>query len=530
MKRYLVRTAILGLITIGLVSCQSVELAENDSEVFASSPYSKQSVPAKLYAVNDSLLSNDFRLAAASLQGLMTKTDTGIFRMTNDPSRKWLELLKSDYDIEVDSSLEEDFAGILAVFASRLDGYILCNTYDKDSDYESDESLSVALTLAGPLNSIVVTGDTRSTAEEAGLSLTFDAREKKLIDVLGEYESSLNDRQFIFRSFARAGSFLTDYAVAGNMIHYYGSLNNETSDEIFRNLKPNSLLLGWGESEDGLVNDASRESVMVHPADWANNLSILSNVPAETVQKKNKSNEPREENVHTVCFVMSDGDNIQWSVNDYATSEKWFNSPYRGDFKLGWTISPGLVDLAPTVMNYFYSEAAGSTEGRDYFIAGPSGLGYSFPDRYPHIDSATMLLNDYMKKADLHIVNILAKSRWNHDYLENYLSRDNIDAVFLYYYHNYSGGKGSIRWVNDKPVITGRANFWDGFHTPESLAEKLNSMPTDPTTDRGYSLIPVHVWSRSVEDVAQCISLLDEDVQVVAPDEFVDMISRHVRR
>lgn len=41
------------------------------------------------------------------------------------------------------------------------------------------------------------------------------------------------------------------------------------------------------------------------------------------------------------------------------------------------------------------------------------------------------------------------------------------------------GLKGEISFVNNKPVIGGRFNFWQGFETIESLASKLNSMSTD---------------------------------------------------
>ncbi len=534
MKRHLKQLKIhcipllIVILFMAVLACNSA--GSGEVVELATSPYVHIRTPEKLYTIDDQFLTEGQKLTVASLQGIMTKGESGIFRITGDPSKVWLDILEQDHGIKVDRSTEQSFAKLITVFAPKLDGYILCNTYDQKTPYKSDESLSVALTLAGPFKSIVVTEETKDTVETVGIELRYDARDKRLEPVLDEYSNLLNSRQLIYRPFHTARTFLTDYGVAGNMIHYYGSLKSSTAKRIFDFLDPNSTLLGWGDSEDGLVKVASDNSVMVYPADWANNISVLSGVPTKSVQKDSIQEQPRNENVHTATFVMSDGDNIQWALNTYAFDERWFNSEYRGKFDLGWTTSPSLVELAPTVLNYFYQQAESTEEGRDYFIAGPSGLGYIFPERFPAIQSNTELLNGYMERADLSIVNILAKSKRQNGYLENYLAQESIDAIFLYYYSNYSGGRGKIWWVDDKPVITGRARLWEGFNSPEKLAEKLNKLSTDPSSEDGYSLIPVHVWSMSVQDVYRCVSLLNENVQVVAPDEFVQLIMERVER
>lgn len=49
---------------------------------------------------------------------------------------------------------------------------------------------------------------------------------------------------------------------------------------------------------------------------------------------------------------MSDGDNQQWNLGTNYGSPKWYGSPYRGNFNLGWSLSPSLYYLAPTVLIY----------------------------------------------------------------------------------------------------------------------------------------------------------------------------------
>ena len=70
--------------------------------------------------------------------------------------------------------------------------------------------------------------------------------------------------------------------------------------------------------------------------------------------------------------------------------------------------------------------------------------------------------------------------------------------------------------------------FWGGFETGESLAEKLNAGLKDPYSVDGYTLVAVHAWSNSVDSLLYVNSLLDDGVRVVAPDEFVSLISEAI--
>jgi len=76
-----------------------------------------------------------------------------------------------------------------------------------------------------------------------------------------------------------------------------------------------------------------------------------------------------------------------------------------------------------------------------------------------------------------------------------------------------------------KPVVSAKYNLWGGFETGESLAQKLNNAVRDPYSVEGYTLVAVHAWSNSVDSLLYVNSLLEEGVRVVAPDEFVSLIS-----
>jgi hypothetical protein len=233
-------------------------------------------------------------------------------------------------------------------------------------------------------------------------------------------------------------------------------------------------------------------------------------------------------NTHTVCFMMTDGDNIQWLTNNFATYTGWYASPNRGVTNIGWTVSPAMAELAPTILKYFYDSAANTPTGQDYIVAGASGMGYFYPDECPDLDSVSSITSRMMKKADMHVLNIIG-NLYSNQYFEPYLAQNNIDAILYYtYYGGYQGMNGAASCVNGKPVISARFTLWSGYYNTATLAAAINAMPANPNSVNGYSLVDVHVWDNTVDSVIKCVQMLDSNVRVVTPDAFVKLFRKGV--
>jgi hypothetical protein len=221
-----------------------------------------------------------------------------------------------------------------------------------------------------------------------------------------------------------------------------------------------------------------------------------------------------------VSFVVSDGDNVQWNLRGL---HDYYGNADRGSFSVGYGISPSLVDLAPSVLRWYYENAS----AKDHFIAGPSGGGYVFPSRMipEDLDRFVRNLNTYMGKADLRIAEILDdQDSFNRtDLWSKYLQQPNIDALF----HFTAEARGRISWVNDKPVVGQRDVLWDGVTDETTLIRRINSRPARPTSAEGYTLVLVHCWTKSLSDIKTVVDGLDADVEVVTPHEFVDLIRQH---
>lgn len=484
------------------------------------SPYPFSAMPDRLFLTSEDYAPSE-KVALQTLMGVLAQDKPEILRDTHGHRE-----LVENAGVTIDDTYYNDFPGLLAHFSDRLDGYILCNLKDR--------STNVAISLAGIMQAVAVPADIEQTAIDAGLTQLLDVRERdeawalsnygeQFSRTIASYQQSADDRVFYlgdYSAFTRAFQFWDD------------SPGGSLANSVYNRMDKGATFFGWGPQEYETVEQLSLHSAVIHPSDWAPNMSALTNIPAtkDTFRQKDPV-KPFEvvPDVHTVCFVISDGDNVQWLLGAHNNTDNW-NSPDRGLLNLGWTISPALAELAPVVYEKYVDNCLTTPEGRNLLIAGPSGRGYHLPGRYPDTDleAECNLLNGYMKKADLRIVNIIDADDSDND-PGAYLKQDNIDALFYYSYGaNYTGRQGQIDWYNGKPSIGGRHTLWGTVSTPESLAATLNGESTDIYSEDGYSLVPVHVWSRDVDDVLDCISRLDPDVRVVAPDEFVWLIRENL--
>ena len=488
-----------------------------------------------LYLINDSTLSPDDLFTINTLQGLTSRSSPSIYRV-NDPSEGstlWLNELTTIWNVTTNSTfLNNSIPELLMFFREIIDGYVISNI--------GDNSTSAALSICAAGNYIAVTTENLESAVKAGIPLFLDARNFDVEYVIKKFN---NTNGFIFNkniAIIQDPSkicCLGDYSVFSRAISFYSA--NATSalqTQIMKTLQFPAAVIGWGTSENDLVNEASINHAFVHAADWAKNLAVLSSFGSEKLsQKINISKDKvRKEEKHTVCFLVTDGDNVQWMLNSFATNKNWWNSSSRGKIKVGWTIPPALIDLAPEILTYLYNSASNNSSGRDYFVAGPSGLGYTFPDVdyvKDWIHDFVNITGEYMNRSGLSIVNVLG-SLYNNETANIYLQNENIDAVFWYDYFDYSALRGNITFFNNKPVIGARFQLWNGiFYNKTTLVQQLLNMDRDPFSESGYSLIPVNAWANTVDDISDVIEALEKagGFEILSPDEFVSKITLNLK-
>jgi len=495
-----------------------LSIAQNIIDRVEGSPYPSSSQPDTLYVVSDDSFTHEELLLLQSIQGLCAKIEPKLYRDKGSGSSIWIQDLQENYNVYVSNAMDGMIEAVLTLTPSSVDGYILCNL--------DDNSSNVANSLCGPLNALAVTPDLQELVESNGYVQIMDVRERDEQWVLDNYADLLSNQIVTYQREDKS-LFLGDYSILTDAFHFYDDIHSPTTENAFSRMTSNSILNGWGDDEYQTIAKASQYSIGVHPADWGFNISTLTNFNAETVQLVSTDAPQTQENTHTVCFLMSDGDNVQWMLNLFAEDSRWFGSENRGLMDIGWTIPPALSEIAPTVMSKIYDMAESKPTGKDYFIAGPSGHTYHFPELFPALEESCELMDAYMEKSDLSIVNILG-NRYHDSVFHPYLKQENVDGLFYYDYSDYSKMKGKMDCYALKPVISAKYNLWGGFETCESLAEKLNNGLKDPYSVEGYTLVAVHAWSNSVDSLLYVRSLLDDGIRVVAPDDFVSLISKNI--
>jgi hypothetical protein len=164
--------------------------------------------------------------------------------------------------------------------------------------------------------------------DSIGLKNLQDVRGKDTKWFFNTYNNAISNKIVTFQSPTKS-SCLADYSIFAKSISFFEDNPSSLTDDIFKSMHTDAALFGWGNSEPGLVKLSSSYSIMVHAADWAINLATLSNYEHQTHQKTH-STANVEQNVHTVTFLFTDGDNIQWQLRDFATGPNWYGSPHRG--------------------------------------------------------------------------------------------------------------------------------------------------------------------------------------------------------
>ena len=494
-------------------------------------------------------------LTLSSVQGQLANIGTEqIYVVPMHSYVQWLDVLKTDYGVQEVTGY--DTWSLVNKFKSNFKGYILCKTEFSNGD-NTNESIQVATSLAAQYNAVVVTQENEALVQSMGLTKLLDVREWTQAYLLTQPQFAKLNKNAIFEGPLWL-SGIRDLAVMANSLMFYSkftgndvhSLVNPDRSAFFAGMTPNSPLFGWGDmynwSEAGFVGHAANNSLYTICSDHGYNFSTLSGFSGTTMTPKNSDDGIQaSQGKHTVSFLMTDGDNVQWFLNTLGDTqspekEKWFASSSRGTYKMGWGMAPTLIDLSAPTMKYFYENAT----QKDSFVAVCSGLGYTYPSEMPPQTLSAHLpqLNTHLGRIGLNTMQIMDKSTFENrdDLWSQYAALPNVDAMIYIDYLPYHKYGGKIRWYNNKPFISARYSLWDDLAgcSVNEIKTSLDTLTlsadaTNPTKADAYSLIMVHAWSDvngTMKGVKELTDLLNQSsqYQVVTPDEFTRLVNHNV--
>ncbi len=327
---------------------------------------------------------------------------------------------------------------------------------------------------------------------------------------------------------------MNDYAAATGVPVFFDGASTSLRRAFLSEMPPDSLLLGWPLFDElAFTEENSRYDKSLAAANWSFNLALLSSFRDASRLPLGQSACPQatavETNVHYVTFIFTDGDNVQWFQNAFLSGANWWGSPSRGQIPVGWGLSPCLRDLAPTIVERLYDQAAITRPATNIFVA-MSPMGYCYPSLMSAGARATnaVRLSGYLRDLGLSLLVVLDKSGFEIPWVyEPYLQQAPLEAIFYWdAFGDYAKYKGVVKWYGEKPIISAYTTLW-GANGPTQVAVALNQRSRNPFSTDGYSMVAVHAWSHTVDSIKQCIALLDPHVRVVTPDVFVALMKQN---
>lgn len=425
--------------------------------------------------------------------------------------------------------LSLDEAIVRMAKSGTVKGFLLAR-YDPSTrplhdDGPFDESVNVATSLAGSTGGLVVTEGLAARVVRLGLM--------RLQDLRGETESGCLTRHESKFSLEILGTCDPRARHARSLMIALDAFVCSGRREAYRQglarCRPDSPVLGWGcGPEDGQTIPSSRAGLYQTATDWCHNLTLFASEDPASQPLASRLRAPKPvhwsaldwgDGHHYAALVLSDGDNVQWEMANFARGPEgasYYDHPRRGQIPFGWGLNaPTLAQLAPRVLEDILARA----KPRDGFVL-YGGAGYFYPDLYG-ADSgkgAAAELHAERLRGYVGMTGIRALA-FN---FQDWDSRAALDAcgrmarklpglagILAFQYYPYSAGEGAIRWVrgyggDDVPVASCSLCVWARTGrprdtTPAAVAAQLNRMPrmgAAPATDHCFSWALVHAWSR----------------------------------
>jgi hypothetical protein len=323
------------------------------------------------FRIEDPSLAPEEKVMFTVLQGLVNKTKPSVFllRPGGEGMYYWPERLGMNiWEYSADKKWD-----LLRKYKGKIDGVILYSV-EKSVHYRN-----LATTVAGLKNALPVTAagyeqmlsqDIKFPVIADLTSLPYTAPEDIYRYLYDTYWKDCTRRLLISHT---ALVFIRDIAVASGAAVIWLDPRKEKENEVVRlflkDMKAGeSIILGWWAEERSGIGIGTEYGISTIPADFYENTTVYAGMN-RVINLSEVPKKPDLENKIYVTVFLSDGDNIQYCQH---TMPRLWDSKGRGVIPVNWTVSPGLADLGPQLLNYYYRTATSN----DFLASGPSGLGY----------------------------------------------------------------------------------------------------------------------------------------------------------
>ncbi|MFO8019248.1 MAG: GxGYxYP family putative glycoside hydrolase [Promethearchaeia archaeon] len=506
-----------------------------------SSSYPKNSnnnLPTNLTALHIINFTSNYscKMARLSLKGIINEDGPKLFGINDEKDRFWCEYLLNRLEPQ-EVHYYNNFSSLITTFKSNISGLIV---YDPDNLH----TRNIGIPLCGIENAILADPQLAEylhnhfsipILDDLNLAQKWKENTEYLEMYKWLYDNYLKQNKLNEQTLALQGpqrADLIDLLVAENIFTLW-DINTLESDKaeldfiskVFNFYPQNSPILGYpyatGANEGNTVRLISEAGLYLVASDFSSNLGFCNHLEfgVETYSQDRtwENNPPQLENKLYISFLVSDGDNLQFMENQML--EIWKQKNRTSEIPVGWSISPLALKYAPHLVDFYYSNATNS----DYFVAGPSGAGYVYPDvmNTDAYEEFLKLTDTYMDELDLSEIWALGLSK--PDIISNTVRGTDSEALFVGYSEMVWD---TIRLTdNNVPLFT---MFKCGIESSELTSCLGDILKWNSLEQPLFLPVWIHCWSqdfRFIEEVVEYSSTENLNIEFVRPDQFVYLYS-----
>ncbi len=379
-----------------------------------------------------------------------------------------------------------------------------------------DLSANVATVYAGILQGILVDETMESEVRRHGFRLLKDARYETPEQCFVLNKALLNNGSAL--SIDPLVTNCRDIAIAQRLMLYYDT--GDLAEQVLEWVRPLSPILGWNcGDEDEYTGAITRWGHYNTATNWCRNLPLLSagaekGVPARACEVDPKTIDFTD-TADFHAYVMSDGDNMQWTIGAFVDDPRYLGNPARDSVGLSWTTCPvNLSVMAPSVWKDIAALQKSNFSLIEY------GGGYQYPDQFAiNRPNREELLRAFARRLDYHfhrlgitVFGFICKDVDSPEaqqafkiYAEEIEGLTGMLAVQYYPYEL----EGATYWFPNRdgidiPVSTARYSLWNDVDpnrprcgTPEYVSSLINRdvIADDGPDQQQLSWTIVHAWS-----------------------------------
>lgn len=383
--------------------------------------------PAELLdglSVGGGELSGTEKIMFSAFQGLINRKKPRVFLFEREQEGKfkWPGLLNLNiHEYPIEKRWE-----LIGKYKDEIAGVVLYGVEN------SEHYKNLASTVAGLKNALPVTYTEYEALKKAGIQYPV------LVDLTGlNYATPVEIYQYLYDNYWDECSkrllvslnpnmgYVRDLGVAAGTVIVWldprKSTENTMMRKFLRDMKAGeSIMTGWWPEERSGIGIGTEYGISTIPSDFYENATVYAGM-SHLINHPVVPKKPKLENKIYLAIFLSDGDNVQYC--QHAMSGLW-DKEGRGNIPINWTVSPGLVDLGPGLLNYYYKTATSN----DFFASGPSGLGYALiydshnrvwnTTKQAEFDPYARLTQQYLEKSGLRVITVWDEV--NEDQMDSY--------------------------------------------------------------------------------------------------------------